>query len=165
MPPTRAQGVSALEHVVRVVLNQSTDSPVSKMLTHVGLEMIYDLLGLDHTDIDDLTYLDDETEKKLSLGHREMLRAFLAFVIYREQTSAPVGDNWLGLTHGEYDDFRVSAAYLTLRSGLSSRRAHAADSSTSVTQTPRDPVVDFKKGIKQDASLFPTLKDEKQWDH
>ena len=98
MPPTRAQGVSALEHVVRVVLNQSTDSPVSKMLTHVGLETIHDLLGLDHADIDDLTYVDDETEKKLSLGHREMLRAFVAFVIYREETSAPVGDNWLGLT-------------------------------------------------------------------
>jgi hypothetical protein len=29
----------------------------------------------------------------------------------------------------------------------------------------RDPENDFKKGIKQDVSAYPTLKDEKQWDN
>jgi len=161
MLPTRAQGVSALEHIVRVVLNQSTDSPVSKMLTHVSLEMIHDLLGLDHADIDDLTYVDDETEKKLSLGHREMLRAFVAFVIYREETSAPVGDNWLGITQGEFDDFRAGAAYLIMRSS----RAPTLDNSTSNAHIARSRIVGSKKGIKHDASLPPTFKEDKQWDH
>ena len=46
-------------------------------------------------------------------------------------------------------------------SGYVRQRANAT--STSTTPRPRDPVVDFKKGIKQDPTLFLDFKMERQW--
>jgi hypothetical protein len=44
---------------------------------------------------------------------------------------------------------------------LSTNPGGSAASSTNA----RDPIVDFKRGIKRDTSQFPILKDEKQWDN
>ena len=131
MPLQRTQAVSALEHVVRVVFNQSADSPVSKTLIYVGFETIHDLLGLDHADIDDLNYVDENgTERMLSLGHRVLLRAFSAFVIYRELNNAPIGENWLGITRDDFDEFHASTAYLALHDFFTPTDARTHDTRT-----------------------------------
>ena len=62
----------------------------------------------------------------------------------------------MSITKADYDAFRSSPEadlYLSgspLVSGVSATKS-------------RDPVAEFKKGIKRDASLFTVLKDEKQW--
>ena len=72
----------------------------------------------------------------------------------------------MGLMNDKYNDFHVSVLYVTLHSGLSQSSAHLLlGNPTTITPLPCNPITDFKKGIKRDASLFPTLKDEKQWDN
>jgi len=63
--------------------------------------------------------------------------------------------NWLHVTKADFDAFHCSdACFNATKFNI-----------TATISTPRhDPLSDFKKGIKQDASLFTILKDPKQWD-
>jgi len=54
--------------------------------------------------------------------------------------------------------------YFSIRSGLGVTAKGAFANPNTIARSARDPLTEFKKGIKRDPSLFPILKDEKQWD-
>ena len=167
MTLTRTQGENALKHVVITVLNQPIDGPLMLSLTNALIDHISDLTSINANDIEDLKYpTSDGTLSKIGPGHRGMLRCFCAFVRYRYAQSLPIGDDWTGITQEEFDEFRTSSHYDGTMFGISSVSNPGLPGLPSTPSTrPRDPVAEFKRGIKRDTSLFPVFKEDKQWDN
>jgi len=163
MPLTGAQSISAREHIIGTILDQQPGSPLVVALTSAGIEMVFDLIILSETEIDALVYVDQQgIEHPLPVGHRGMLRALSEYVAHRDVSGEPVGDDWSSVTKDAFDQFRIGATYYAIHTGLNPSASRALSGTTA--RATRDPLTDFKKGIKRDTSLFPTLKDEKQWD-
>ena len=139
-----------------------TDSPVHRALTKDGRVDVRDAVNLRDLEIDKLTYdADDGSTQSLNGGNRGLLKAFSSFVYHRSTTGNPIEDAWKTITQAEFDDFRTGPDYFVLLAGSAATPGKAP---TPRTSSPRDLLYEFCKGIKRDASLFPALKDEKQWD-
>ena len=118
-------------------------------------------------EIDGLTYEDGaQSTLPVPVPARAYLRILKAYHAYRHETGDPIGDAWTAITAEQFDEFRV-ADYNVLTMGSTSgyTTVHSTPTPTGppATSRPRDPVADFKKGIKRDPSLFPIFKMEKQW--
>jgi len=99
-----------LEHVVTVVLKEDRDGLLAKALNGGEINEIMDVLTLNQTARDALTYQEDDgTMKPLSIGHKGMLRAWKIFVNYCQANGAPMND-WTAVTKKNFDDFRCSEA-------------------------------------------------------
>ena len=76
--------------------------------------------------------------------------------------------DWLTVTHEMFDGFRIvynPLDYFATVSNASTTSSTTTTSSSGAAKTTQfDPIRDFKRGIKRDPSLFPVLKDSKQWD-
>jgi hypothetical protein len=163
MPLTRAQGEAALNYVVLTVLNQPDDGPLMKSLRNDSINDVSDFPSLQEIDIENLKYPEDDGSlSALVPGLKGRLRAFCAFIRYRVDMSLPIGDNWTSITPEEYDEFRCSRAFDGTIYGVTSSANPGLP--TAQSTRARDPVTDFKRGIKRDPSLYPVLKDIKQWD-
>lgn len=135
-------------------------------------------VGLKDADIQQLKYIvptvkDDSTTTKPSNeepktrmlvdGEKimvKLLREYKHYYFKQNGTALDVED-WLNVT---IDDIE---AFNNIWDGTSTsvEDAHATKSkSTTSTKPPVSEVDSFKKGIKRDPSLFPTLKNQKQWD-
>jgi hypothetical protein len=104
----------------------------------------------------------DTTTTGLKAGQQGLLTSlqdFLNFVA-KEKGSSLDFEEYLALTSDEYDDFRTDLNYMpTAQTGA----ATPPVASLSLTHN-RDPVTDFKRGIKRKVNLFPKLKTDKGWD-
>jgi hypothetical protein len=142
------------------VLRLDDTKPLWKALEQNGYEDIRDLLPLAIDDIESLKYTEKDANNKtitkdLLKPHAKLLECFLRYTKHRMVQGNPITD-WTTVTQEEFDDFRSSTAWLI-----------AGPPTGGATTAPRtrDPVQDFKKGIKRDPSNFTSLKDEKQWDN
>ena len=164
-PLTRAQAAAELRSIIETIMGQSADDPLASALAKAEVVDVPMLVGLRERDIDALTYdavVDTETTARpLSFGHRNMLRAFIFLVKFRDIERRPF-TNWAEVTRMEYDTFRLGSIFMDMCAGSESTAIPSSPSTAS--RYTRDPIADFKKGIKRDPSHFPTLKDEKQWD-
>jgi len=112
--------------------------------------------------------LDDVTVKPLPIGYKNLLRVLKIFVDYCQDKGMLIED-WTAVTKRDFDDFRTSRDGLALSEKSDSFSVSAP--TPIIAPTPsvpapkqKDLLSEFKKGIKQDASLFVVLKDLKQWD-
>ena len=79
------------------------------------------------------------------------------FYLMSEYDDRPLTEEeWRGIDKGEYSTFlmRFQTGRITL-----------APPPPPPTPKAVDPVANFKRGIKRDASLYPTLKDQKHWNN
>ena len=165
---TRPQGRAAFTHVLDNVLERDDDSGLKKALLAAGVSDVCSLYTLDEATIDSLTY--DDTANNLSdiavvRGDKNLVRIFKDFVTVRNSSSTPIADDgWEDLTPAEFDAFRIDPTYQGQRSLLSVRTTSPTPQSSTSSNTPKQqtsPAENFKRGIKKDQSLFPTLKDER----
>jgi hypothetical protein len=132
-------------------------------------------MSLDDAVVDNLVYPDADpqvsTMYRLKKGEIGLLKCFIHYVYYRDETNNPIGDDWTKITMADFDQFRANLKYTSRFSSLSSIKPKvvastpALPSSSNTSHLPT-PVDLFKRGIKRDPSVFPTLKDEKfndQW--
>ena len=169
----------ALEHILSTVFGLDDKSPLTKALKAEGVTYISEFLTLDPSTIDSLTYVVEEKGKRSTVpvpkGHRRLITVFFDFVLYRKHQGTPVGEDWISITAEEFDAFRISPEYLLAsrlgNGGVAVFQAPTASQSMSLTpgtttsssntsRTISDEDM-FKRGIKRDQTLFPTLKDEK----
>jgi hypothetical protein len=118
--------------------------------------------------IDSLTYDspdDEEFEVPILKSEKALMSTFLVFIIHRTNIINPVGNNWSFITKAEFDDFRIDPTHMGCRRNVQNV---TGASNTSTVTTPRyaikqaPPAAEiFKKRIRRDQSLFPTLKDDK----
>ena len=153
------------------VLGRDDSSPLKKALVGAGITDMFALNTLDNDTIDDLVYDVSPTEKDVSInrGDKSLLWIFLDYVIHRVNKGDPIGDDWTAVTAEDFDQFRINPQY-----GGQLRNPGPNQTSTSSTAAPTpspstntskySPVEVFRRGIKRDPSLFPTLKDEKYHD-
>jgi hypothetical protein len=167
MPLTRTQGEAALKHVVVTVLDEPEDGELMKALKSEGYLKVSALTSLRETTIENLTYPEDDgTLSKVKQNQKGLLVAFCAFIKHRNDLSLPIGDDWTNITQEEYDDFRVSRSFDGTIHGLTpASRPGIPPAPSARAPAARDPIADFQRGIKRDASLFPALKDEKEFDN
>jgi hypothetical protein len=85
--------------------------------------------------------------------------------IYWYEEGDPIGDDWTSIMVEEFDTFCiVNYNVITMApptTGYTPR--HSAAASSSATPCPCDLVMDFKKRIKHDPTLFLNFKMEQQW--
>jgi hypothetical protein len=152
-------------------MNQPDDGLLERLLTNAQLIHVGLWGSLIENDIENLTYVtatEGEAPPQAPIptgpGKRGILRAVLAYIRYCGTQPDPIGDDWLDVTQVEFDLYRISPLFNGTIFGnpMSTTTGGSAASSAGA---PRDPVADFKRGIKRDPSQFPTLKDEKQLDN
>jgi hypothetical protein len=100
-------------------------------------------------------------------GEIGLIKSFIHFVHYRDEIVNPIGDDWRSITQDEFDQFRCNTKYTRQFASLASLSTPSASTSSSASEpTPTSShsapsLVDlFKRGIKRDPYVYPTLKDE-----
>ena len=155
-----ATTLTTLQHVLRNVMKvDETKSHLEEALSSDDFVDLAGFLSLKEDDMKELKWVSTDAngnpmDHHMTKGIIGKIEAFQSFVIHPTETGrAPETDvDWRALTAEAFDQCRTSGAFISIRIG----------------RTPKgqkDPVSEFKRGIKQDPTLFPTLKDDKQWDN
>jgi hypothetical protein len=125
------------------------------------------IMALRDCDIDRFQFPDDSSGRiilvELDPGSMNLVRCFIAFVRKKiAEGDQPYAD-WQNLTN--------LAEFQTCRLIEYNGNMPASNLSISSSQTTpgaprfRDPVFEFKKGVKRDPASFTIMKDNKQWDN
>ena len=161
---TRSEAKDALAHVIKNVFKLPDDNPLSKAFAKDGITDIHDLLIMSDGEVDSLVYDDEnQVETVLPRSYKFMLWIIKQYYIYQQSQGSPIGDDWTSLTSDEYNEFRTSMALIAPLVAIGTPNV-SSSSITSTSSRTQDPIADFKKGIKWDATLFTLFKDEMQWD-
>jgi hypothetical protein len=164
---TRQQGQTAFTHILEEVFQLQDNEPLYKALITVGCNDIRHLINMSLEDIDALQYINDDNNEVPVPSHaRALLRILKAYHIHRIDQGDPIGDAWISITAEQFDSYRISSEYNLFSMGMMSPTGTTRRSTTAASPSQsrtRDPVSDFKKGIKRDPTLFPIFKLDKQW--
>jgi hypothetical protein len=155
---TRGSSRAAFDHVLDIVLARGDDTPLKQALIQNGYTDNHALTLLSIDVIDTLTYNESETTTDVQVLRFEkaLISAFLDFIIHRNLNNNPVGNNWTSITKEAFDEFRIDPNY------LASRRSGQTVQIPSYTPKQITSSAElFRKGVRRDQNIFPTLKDEK----
>jgi hypothetical protein len=168
---TRAEAKEAFNHILDTVLDRGDASSLKSSLLIEGITDIFDLITINDDVIDLLLYEDPADKGKfypVKKGDKMLLRCFLAYQLYLESES---GDfDYKVITQSNFDNFRISPAYRSIiqrsdpTTSSSALAAPTTSTPASTHPSPFSPVDMFRRAIKKDPSLFPTLKDDKYHD-
>ena len=105
----------------------------------------------------------------IKLLARKKLRQFIAWFFHikaRNNDAFNTLDDYLGLDHRMFDEYRTSGEYRPDRPMLADKMAPTPMPSTPPVyhKPPHNPVTDFQKTLKKDVNTYPDLKDDKGWD-
>jgi hypothetical protein len=117
--------------------------------------------------IDRFQFPDDSSGKiileELDPGSMNLVRCFIAFVRKKIAEGDQLCADWQNLTDlAEFQTYRLIDCNGNLPA---SNLSISSSQTTPGAPRSRDPVFEFKKGIKRDPALFTILKDNKQWDN
>ena len=179
-PPVTQQ--EALQSVLEHVLCLSKDSGLRQALNAGRYTKINQVIGMPLTSIQALSYKmkvgTSVSSVKLAQGEEDALVALQGFARSRaaalRQDQLKPGD-WLLATEEEFDQYLGSlnspppppvTSTSTITTPLPSSVPAPTTTPPAVPYVapPPSAVSSFKRGIKRDQSLFPVLKDEKDWD-
>ena len=175
---TRAQNVAAFAYVLKSILDQDTQDPLALALIDADVKTINSLISLSKASIDALMFerplvgsTPPATERvALQIGNKNLLHWFLRWssALYHANTKVPLThDEWRDTKGDDFDAFRTSNG---TSMGPIPIMAPAAPS-TALTAGPaaarvlESPATLFKKGIKRDASVYPTLKEQSHFNN
>ena len=164
---TRKEAKDAFNHILDEVIGCSDESHLKTSLVFAGIRDIYDLATIDAETINQLTYPDSNDKKiciDVSKGDKSLIRVFGDYIVYHLTNNTPIDDDWTEVTQADFDSFHISSDYQTqLRNGPKTPPpSNTARPSNPFPPPPKfSPADIFRRGIKHDSSLFPTLKDEK----
>jgi hypothetical protein len=148
-----------------IVMQLAETGPLYICMQQNGVTNIFDLVSIRTSEIPTLTYKDAEKNVlPLNRGEIGLFRAFIGFILYRSAIGDPIDDaDWLQVMAAEFNCYRISPDFIESNSGTTTGTTVTRPT---VTHTPRakDPVAEFKRGIKRDITYFTPLKEEKQWD-
>jgi len=115
MPLTQTKDMEAFDHLLNVVFRVSKDGPLYKALMKSGDTDIRDILSLDQTDIDSLTYDRSDTEKDIPLSRwdKVLIKIFKHYILHRSSIGLPIGNDWLSITPEDFGKYRISSDYPT----------------------------------------------------
>ena len=169
---TRQQvGEKAYIRLIEVILEHKLDGPIDRaLLTTITDRDIRDVINLKGSQIDTLTYKhgDDEKLTPLATGYKNLITMVKSFYWYSESISKPIEPDWSNVGCDEFEEYRMKIycpdAPHQSATGAKIPSAHLPTSTFTNRENKGSLVDQFMKGIKRDASIFPVLKEEKQFD-
>ena len=166
---TRAEAKEVFNHILNTVLDRGDFSSLKSSLLVEGIADIFDLITITDDIIDSLAYEDPDDPRKfypVKKGDKMLLRCFLAYQRYLESESSDF--DYKIITQTNFDNFRISPAYrATIHQPDQTPSSYVPAPSTTYASSNTSlysPVAMFRRTIKKDPSLFPTLKDDKYHD-
>ena len=168
----REQARGAYNHVVGSVLDQDQDALLRLALEKEGVSNITHLLIMPEATIDAMTYDDpgDGThaataDMPLQKVHKWTLKAFQSYAQYRSDVEGADNvnlDEWRAINHGKFQNFQLNT-YPSL--GYTNTPVHGATAGRpGATCSLPSPLVEWKKGVKRDMTLYIELRQDKEWD-
>ena len=159
----RQQSHTAYEHMLGSILQHSSESDLCKALNADGFMDLESFVGLTAENLDLLRVpaTDTDPEKPLHQSDKMLVLYFLKYM--RHEASMGVAfdkaEDWTNLSSSAFGTFRIDLALnpITTSTSTSSTNTSAGNS----TRPGYSPAAMFRKSIKRDQNLFPTLKDEK----
>jgi hypothetical protein len=165
MVPARSEARMVHTHILHNVSGRADGTPLQLALEEEGIENIFTLINIDTPTIDNLQYIDTNNNNAIihvGTGDKMLLKCCLSYTHVRHNEGNPIDDDWVQITHAEFDSFRVEPKYIIPPSSkLSSMSPTASNSTITLSTQQFNSVEMFRRGIKRDATLFPTLKDDK----
>jgi hypothetical protein len=74
-------------------------------------------------------------------------------------------EDWSNVTREDFNEYRASKMYLSARAGLPNPNPTTAGAIASLPFVrPRDPLGEYRRGVRRDPNAFVSLKEDKQWD-
>src|SRR5687767_2726801 len=106
---THAQETAAFDHVVTIFMRQDAASPLRNTFQQDGVSTIADLIAYTPTEIDNMTYTDaDSKPQPLSKGHKNIMHALIAFVLYKASIGDTITDvDWENLDVDDFSSYRL----------------------------------------------------------
>ncbi len=165
----RSQGKIAFDHVLDVLLDCDSTSGLKRSLLSRGYTSLPKLLCIDYSVIDSLTYDErsdsDENASSVAVpvpqADKDSLKMFFKYVAYRHQRGHPINDDWTSITTDDFDSFCVRRDLLTTHADYTPLHTPSSTLESSVAVKPVMTAADaFRRGIKRDPTLFPSLKNE-----
>ncbi len=164
--------ITDFDVIMGTVLGQKKDSPLLAAFANDGITDVGDVLALTDQSIDRLKCKDASCtppiNEALGQGFQNLIRVFNAFVETKIAECDPIHRDWQNkVTKAEFDEHRLADCHPHARNQASTPAPAPATSSSSTglssSHAPkvRDPVLEFKKGIKRDPGAFAVLKDNK----
>jgi hypothetical protein len=168
-PITKAQAKTILAYVLRDILEDDEEDgspgPIQLSFIKAKVKGILGLTSMAASTLEALFYNDTNAKIDVPLesGKIGLLKTFHACIYYHDSINDPMDSNekWMSITLEQFQRFRVSKEWFSI-SENTGKLLNGTPSG--MHGNSRDPAAEFQRGIKRDISLFPTLKQDKQWD-
>jgi hypothetical protein len=136
-----------------------------KSCAHDGGNNLDTILLFSPLEIEDMQYLVGTVKTHLSKGDRGIIHSLVALAHKREMEGDFILPDWSNVTLEEYNEFRISPEYQSAQAGLPNPNAARPGSQVvSSFAKVRDPLSDYRRGVRRDPNAFTVLKEDKQWD-
>ena len=151
------------QRMLRTTFGLGNDSPLELALTSASLMDVNLWMSLDQAQVVALKYDDNGTETNLKLGHYLILKVYQVFVMYHRAHSGDPSFDGSSSSPQQFDDFNGSNECVKLMSAMQPAQVMPTNPSAVVSTTQLE-LATFRKGIKRDASLYPAMTQDHQWD-
>lgn len=156
MVRTRADNLRDIKYVLVVMMGFPDDGDVMRAIIEAGYEDLPSFIPISDDEMDDIIVQSGDHKRQLNKMERGKITAFQSFIIHRQNIGKPVKEGEFGkLDVDEFNGYRTSADFISVRSGLRGPPNLIPDN--------RDPVYEFKRGIKRDITHYIMFKEDKQW--
>ena len=168
-PPTRAD---AWKHVFENILqlDKPKNGTFASALDLSGVSSITDIMLLSSDQIQNMKTRDSSSAEIRDLhdAFKSRIHAFQQFVRVNSLYGRNSSSKWLDYSEEDFTDFILenydpSLIGKPIRS-MSSKETSVSTPTMVANSQKRDPVIEFKRGIKRDITAFTALKEDKQWD-
>ena len=175
MTSTRGENAKmAYEKMITELLEHKLDGPIDRALRNAIVNKdIRLVMNLTPMDISTLVYQhkDDIKYTPLAVGYKNLIRCVQSFYWYRKGEENDIDSSWSNVDIDSFEQYRMnefdSADPHTrpskITGSLFSPPSQLVSRGTAEHKT-LSLVDQFKKGIKRDASVFPVLKEGRQFD-
>jgi hypothetical protein len=165
VPLTHAAKKDVLLCVFKDILELPDDSSLGKSCAHAGGNDLDTILLFSPLEIEDMQYLVGAVKTHLSKGDRGIIHSLVALGHKRDMEGNFILPDWSNVTLEEYNELRISPEYQSARAGLPNPNAARPGSQVvSSFAKVRDPLSDYRRGVRRDPNAFTALKEDKQWD-
>jgi hypothetical protein len=163
MVTTREQATQNAQQIIRDVFNLGAHSSLEKALTKNGLMDITDWMLLMVSNLELLTYNDNGTEKHPSLGQQNKIHDFWMYVLHEHANGSSASYSGRDIVFDKFDSFCRSNECIRLI--MAPQPVAPTLSAPDVVMTSTQSELEtFKNGIKSDATLYPVVTQDTEWD-
>jgi hypothetical protein len=159
---TRTEAMVVDNHILDNILGRNDESPLKQSLDYDGIENIFNLISMDKESINTLQYKASKADSSLTNIEKDdicLIKCFAAY--YQSLVKSGEEVDWLNVTEAYIGAFCTSPLFQLYLQLSSSSSSAASAASVPPKSDQLSHAALFRRDIKKDSTVFPTLKDEK----